>query len=238
MDATRIAILGEFNPGAETHVATAEALRHSSNALGRLIEGQWISSASTSSEMLAQYDGLWVAPGPPHIVVENSLRVIRNARENGVPTFGNCGGFQLLVLEIARNLLGMPDAHHEEYAPSAQTKVVVPLSCSIRGQSLPIHVRGPSMTRSLYKHDTVVERFYCRYGIAPEFRARFLESEVALTGVDDSGEVRAFEIAQHPFFLGTLYVPQAQSVEATPHPLVTGFLKACVLAGDAKRPGS
>lgn len=228
MSTVRIALLGEHNPTGETHIATAAAIEHSSAVLGYPISAEWISSSHISEVSLSPYDGLWVAPGPPHLDVENSLEVITKARVMGLPVFGNCGGFQLLIVEIARNLFGLNDAHHEEYSPTAEVKVVVPLACSLRGQQGAINISGPSWAERLYKCSRTVERFYCRFGINPEYRDLFPSGPVIVSGRDDEGEVRVIELLNHPFFVGTLYVPQSLSTSEIPHPLVTGFLKACI----------
>jgi CTP synthase (UTP-ammonia lyase) len=107
-------LLGDYSPRSETHIATNSALAHSAAALGLQVTGEWISSLSITPELLAQYDGLWVTPGPPHEALENSLAAIQHAREQGIPTFANCGGFQLVVLEIARNILGIRDAQRHK----------------------------------------------------------------------------------------------------------------------------
>jgi CTP synthase (UTP-ammonia lyase) len=225
----RIALLGEHNPGSETHIATDAAIRHSAAALDVQIEAQWISSRAITPELLTDFDGLWVTPGPPHVDMESSLEAIQYAREEEIPTFGNCGGFQLMVLEIARNLFGIHDAQHEEYSSSAPVKVVVPLSCSLKGQELPIQITERSLAGGLYKRIDIVERYYCSFGINPLYRPHFFSDLVSVTGVDDAGEIRVLEIPQHPFFLATLYVPQVQSSAASPHPVVTGFIRSTLI---------
>ena len=237
MRTVRLALLGQHNPTGETHIATDAAIRHSASHLGRKISAEWISSTLIPDAALGDYDGLWVAPGAPHLAIENSLEAICHARETGLPVFGNCGGFQLLLIEIARNLLGLNDAHHDEYAPTAGVKVVVPLSCSLRGQELPITVESRSLAGTLYNRTRVVERFYCRYGLNPLYRAQFVSGPVVVSGCDDGGEIRIIELPNRPFFLGTLYVPQVNSTEGSPHPLVTGFLEACARHADKKSEG-
>ena len=234
MRPVRLALLGEHNPTGETHIATDAAIRHSSSLLNQSISAEWISSTQITPAVLEQYDGLWVAPGPPHREVEHSLVAIRYAREMGMPVFGNCGGFQLLVIELARNLFGLRDAHHDEYAPTADIKVIVPLTCSLRGQELPITITAPSLAARLYKRTYARERFYCRYGINTLYRSRLVSGPAAVSGCDEGGEIRIIELSDHPFFLGTLYVPQAQSTAHAPHPLVTGFIDACARKRDGR----
>jgi CTP synthase (UTP-ammonia lyase) len=222
----RVALLGEYNPSSETHIATDAAISHSAQVLDARIEAEWISSRVITPELVSDFDGLWVTPGPPHVDMERSLAAIRHAREQGIPTFGNCGGFQLIVLEVARNLFGIHDAQHEEYSSSAPVKVVIPLSCSLRGQELPIQIAEKSVAGELYQRTQIVERYYCSFGINLVYRSHFCSNIVTISGVDESGEIRVLELPRHPFFLATLYVPQVQSSTASPHPLVTGFIRS------------
>ncbi len=81
------------------------------------------------------FQGLLVAPGSPYESMEGALAAIRVARSRGVPLLGTCGGFQHVVLEFARHMLGVADADHAEYEPYASsTLFITPLSCSLAGQ--------------------------------------------------------------------------------------------------------
>jgi CTP synthase (UTP-ammonia lyase) len=101
----RIAILGEFTPAFKPHLATNAAIRHSRDALEIAIEGDWISTADIGMPLFQSYSGVWVAPGSPYKNLDLTLWAIQKARENGVPCFGTCGGFQHMILEYARNVL-------------------------------------------------------------------------------------------------------------------------------------
>jgi len=231
---TRIALLGEHNPTSETHLATQEAILHSSKYLEAEIVAEWISSNEVSQSILEDYQGLWVMPGAPHHNLENSLSAIRYAREKQLPTFGTCGGFQLIVLEIARNLLGITDAQHTEYSSEAKIKIITPLSCSLKGLELPIKIVEDSLVGRLYKRSQVNERYYCRFGINPEYRHQLLAAPIAVVGKDNEEQIRVIELPGYRFYIATLFVPQVMSSFESPHPLVTGFLEACMLGHDAR----
>lgn len=82
---------------------------------------------------------MWVTPGSPYKNLEKTLWAIRFARENGIPCFGTCGGFQHMVLEYARNVLGYQDAQHAEYDPYASSLFISALACSLAGRTMELH---------------------------------------------------------------------------------------------------
>ena len=90
-----------------------------------------------------------------------------------------------------------------------------------------VRLQPHTTARSLYGNDEIVERYYCTFGVNPEYSEAFAENRgLVISGRDLNGEIRIIEIPDHPFFVGTLFVPQVQSRELIPHPLVSGFLEA------------
>src|SRR5690606_8090562 len=77
------------------------------------------------------YSGLWLAPGSPYRDMDNVLKAIRFARENNIPAFGNCGGFQHMVIEFARSVCSITGADHEESNPDADELLISKLACSL-----------------------------------------------------------------------------------------------------------
>jgi CTP synthase (UTP-ammonia lyase) len=220
-------ILGEYNPDSETHRATDAAIRHSLVALNADLAASWISTAAITEVDIPQAHGLWVAPGSPYKDLSRTIQAIRLARENLVPCLGTCGGFQHMILEFARNVLGFTDAHHAEYDPGASRLFLSALNCSVVGMELRVRVAPHTTARTLYGRDEVVERYYCTFGINPEYSDTLAGSpDLVISGRDLNGEIRVIEIRNHPFFLGTLFVPQTRSRELMPHPLVSGFVRA------------
>ena len=224
-----LVILGEYNPDSETHCATDAAIRHSLVGLSAKLTASWISTETIEESDIVQAHGLWVAPGSPYKDLSRALQAIRLARENLIPCLGTCGGFQHMVLEFARNVLGFTDAHHAEYTPAASRLFITALSRAVAGMELPVRLQPRTTARNLYGKDDVVERYYCTFGVSPEFSDTLTGSrDLVISGRDLNGEIRIIEIRQHPFFVGTLFVPQTQSREAMPHPLVSGFLQAAL----------
>lgn len=225
-----IAIIGEFNPQFRPHVATNEALQHSQKKLPFTFHSQWISTENLEQafhRILAKFDGYWIAPGSPYKSMKGALALIRYTRENRIPTLGTCGGFQHMVIEFARNVLAVEDAQHAEYDPYASKLVVNPLSCDLKGEPLAIEiVEHSSLTYQIYGIGQIREKYYCNFGLNPEYEDLFSEKGFQIVGSDAHQEARIVELAHHPFFIGTLFVPQDRSTPDQPHPLVNAFLKA------------
>ncbi len=222
----KIALIADFNPGSETHAATVRSIQHSADRLGLSCGATWVGTDDISSTVFREFHGFWIGTGSPYKNIRNVLALIEHARRNDYPTFGTCGGFQHIILEIARNELAFPDAAHAEYEPSAPQPFIVPLPCSLRGREMRIRLEAGSTAAQLYGDTEVVEKYYCSFGVSPDFVPAIRESSLRVVGSDSEGEMRVVEIPTHRFFLGTLFVPQVRSTPAEPHPLVDGFLRA------------
>ncbi len=222
----RVGIIGEFDPTFRPHAATNDALAHSVAAEGLSISAEWLSAAAVDVAALVRYSAIWVAPGSPYKSLDGALRAIRHARENGTPCLGTCGGFQHMVLEYARTVLRFTDAHHAEYDPYASNLFVSALACSLAGRALPLTFAPGSQVAGIYQAGGAVEEYYCNFGVHPDKVALLKSGPLNVSGWDAEGEIRVIELPDHPFFIGTLYVPQARSTAEQPHPLVTRFLRA------------
>jgi GNAT superfamily N-acetyltransferase len=225
----RIAVVGDFEPRNETHVATTSACEHAAAALGHPVDVTWIATAalpSAAAQLLDDAAGVFVAPGSPYESLEGALDAIRFSRTGKVPLLGTCGGFQHVVLEYARNVVGVRDAQHAEYEPHASTLFVTPLTCSAAGQTMRVGLRARTVARTAYGVASARERYYCKFGLNPEHRSLLEAAGLVVSGVDQDDEVRIVELPSHPFFVGTLFVPQVGSRPGAPHPLVQAFVDA------------
>jgi CTP synthase (UTP-ammonia lyase) len=222
----RIAILADFNPGNGTHRATAASIQHSSAALGIRMEGEWIGTDSIHPSLFEKFEGVWIGPGSPYKNMHNVLWAIQYAREHNVPCLGTCGGFQHMVIEYARNVLNFKDAQHAETDPYASDLYISQLQCSLAGREMRLIFKPGSQIAAAYGTCDAIEEYYCNFGVNPDKVDVIGSRELQITGSDAEGEVRAIELPAHPFFVGTLFVPQTHSTPKKPHPLVSAFLKA------------
>jgi len=219
-----IALLGEYTPTFPPHAATNAAIEHSRNLLGVDINATWVSTEDIDPTLFEQYSGLWVAPGSPYKNMELMLWAIRYARENNIPCFGTCGGFQHMVIEYARNVLGFKDAQHAEYDPYASNLFISQLECSLAGREMQLNFAPESHIAAIYGGLSATEHYYCNFGVNPDCIDALKRGPLHISGSDAEGEIRVIEHPDHPFFIGTLFVPQARSTPEQPHPLVTAFL--------------
>src|SRR5262249_31058175 len=143
---------------------------------------------------------------------------------SGRPFLGTCGGFQHAVLEYARHVLGVGDAQHAEYGPSASPLFITPLSCSLVGQTMHVMIMPGSRAFQAYGRGEAQEQYYCQFGLNPVYAPALQGAGLLIVGSDADGEARIMELPAHRFFIATLFVPQITSSPAAPHPLIVAYL--------------
>ena len=226
-----IAIIADFNSASKSHIATDDALAHSAKVLGLNLEPAWIATSDladgNTARRLAGFAGLWIGPGSPYVSMDGVLSAIRLARERRIPLLGTCGGFQHIIIEYTRNVLGYKDAEHEESAPDAARHVISRLACSLAGRTMVLTLTADSTLAEIYGQQAVKEEYLCNFGVNPDYVDALRGSALRIAASDAEGVVRAVELPGHPFFIGTLFLPQHRSTATTPHPLVTRFLAGC-----------
>jgi CTP synthase (UTP-ammonia lyase) len=225
-----LAIIGDFIPDNPSHLATNEAIRHCAEAAHLKIRVEWVGTEEVMKpgvqSHLEEFGGLWIAPASPYKSMEGALLAIRTAREKSLPLLGTCGGFQHIILEYARNVLGIKDADHEETSPGAVHLFISRLVCSLAGRTMTITLDPQSLIARLYGKSTAQEQYYCNFGVNPKYLETLFSGELRVVASDAEGIARAVEIPSHRFFVGTLFLPQHTSTAAAPHPLIAGFLRA------------
>jgi CTP synthase (UTP-ammonia lyase) len=221
-----IAIIGEYDPTFPPHVSTDAAIAHSRAASGMEVDSVWLSTAKIDQTLFDRFSGIWVAPGSPYRNRNKTLWAIRYARENDIPCFGTCGGFQHMIIEYARNVLGFSDASHAEYDPYASNLFISSLACALAGREMKLTFSSGSRAAQIYGGTSATEQYYCNFGVNPDHVSLLKSGALMITGSDIEGEIRVIELPGHSFFLGTLFVPQTRSTAERPHPLVTAFLRA------------
>lgn len=224
-----LGVVGDFRESNETHRATTDALHHAAASLDTPVTVSWLGTdglARHGVEVLARFDGLVVAPGSPYANATGAFAAIRNAREHDIPLLGTCGGFQHVVIEFARAVAGIDDAAHAETDPDASCLLVSPLSCSLAGQSFEVEIADGTRAAAAYGSTRAVERYYCRFGLNPDFVEPLVAAGLTVSAVDVDGEPRIVELLALRFFVATLFVPQTSSAPGAPHPLIRSFVAA------------
>ncbi len=230
----RIGLIGDFSPHVRAHYAIPRAIELALPSLACQAEASWLSTPflnnTDAEENLAGYDALWCVPGSPYESMDGALRGIHFAREHGVPFLGTCAGFQHAIIEYARNALGLAEADHSETNPSASLPLITPLSCSLVGERGLIRFRADSRIAAIYGKTETIEEYHCNYGLRSDYQSLLEQGALRMSGFDSEGQPRVFELANHPFFLGTLYQPELSALNGVAHPLITAFLEAASAA--------
>jgi len=237
----QIAIVADYQEDRPSHDATDAAILHAARSIGVNYATEWIPTDildTASPEQVLRFSrAVFVAPGSPYFSMQGALNAIRVARESGRPLLGTCGGFQHVVLEYARNVLGIADAQHAEYEPKSPRQVIRPLPCSLAGKTLRVDLAPDSLARRIYGRDQIEETYHCNCGLDPAYRAQLEAAGLRVTGVESKnsgvgaesvGAPRIVELPTHPFFLATLFLPQMRSTRESPHPLIVTFLRAAL----------
>lgn len=134
-----------------------------------------------------------------------------------------------MLVEHARNLMGIDAASHAEYGDGG-VAVVNLLSCSLTDSRIEIAISPGTQLARLHPGETRrIERTHCNYGLSPDFAHIATASGMRISARDDTGEVRAIERGRHRFFIGTLYQPQRASRPESPHPIWTELVRVAAL---------
>jgi CTP synthase (UTP-ammonia lyase) len=225
-----IAIIADFDSKSIAHRATDDAIKHSISVCGQGVVFRWVDTAQLTTqeslERLSEFDGIWIGPGSPYKNMDGALSAIRIARERGVPLLGTCGGFQHIIIEYARNVLNFAGAEHEESAPQASQLFISRLACSLVGRTMTITLAPDSMLARFYGRTTIHEQYLCNFGVNPQYVDILRSGAIRVAGEDAEGVIRAVELPEHPFFVGTLFMPQLGSAPLHPHPVVSAFIRA------------
>ena len=143
-----------------------------------------------------------------------------------MPFLGTCAGFQHGVIEVARHVAGIAAADHEEYGREGGDLVIHELLCSLVGQRLDVRLVDDGLVADL-RHDPRRGALLLPLRAQPGLRPPLEAAGLRVAGVDVAdGQPRVMRLAEHPYFVLTLFVPQTSSSPGAPHPLVTGLLSA------------
>lgn len=225
----KIAIIGDYNQNEESHRLIMESIKEVAEELQGEPEAQWIMSDAldVSEEHLKLFDGFWFSPGSPYKNAKNVLSAIQYARTNGVPALGTCAGFQHMVIEFARNVLGFYSADSEENDTECADAVITKLSCTLMNKKEQLEISDPNsiLARSLGVNELIGE-YRCNYGFHEAYRSAFQNSDrIAAIVQTKNGYFRGFELKNHPFFIGTLFIPQLDFKGDSSYRIIRSFVK-------------
>ena len=230
----------------DVYISIMESLRHAAGRLGVKLKINWLDSTDYENgaqlENLKNCNGILIPGGFGGRGVEGKIKVIKFLRENKIPFFGLCYGMQLAVIEYARNVLGLTDAHTTEVMKDTPHPVIDILPEQIKnlgekryGGSMRLGgyktvLEPRTLAQKLYRQGIVRERHRHRYEVNQKYIEQLEKSGLVFPGKSPDGKLmELLELPQkvHPFFVGTQFHPEFLSSPLKPHPLFVGFLKAC-----------
>ena len=187
-------------------------------------------------EKLAGLDGLLVAPGFGHRGVEGKIVAVKYARENKLPFFGICLGMQMAVIEFARDILGLKQAHSTEMDLNTpdpvidlmeEQKKITAKGGTMRLGSYPCKIKEGTLAEKIYNSDMISERHRHRWEFNNKYLEQFEKNGMIASGVNPATNlVEIIEIPSHPFFFGVQYHPELKSTVENPQPIFVNFIKA------------
>ncbi len=237
-----IGLIGKYVELKDSYKSIAEAFIHAGAVNDCKVKLHWIHSESLTDdnvkEKLKDLKGILVAPGFGNRGIEGKIEAIKFARENNVPFFGICLGMQCAVIEFARNVLGLKDAHSREMNPATSNPVIDLLEAqknishmggTMRLGAYPCRLEENTLAYSIYGKKETNERHRHRYEFNNEYLTKFKDAGMKLSGINpDAGLVEIIELNTHPFFIGVQFHPEYKSTVEKPHPLFVAFVKATI----------
>ena len=193
-------------------------------------------TAENVADKLDLLDGLLVAPGFGLRGIEGKIIAVKYARENKLPFFGICLGMQMAVIEFARNILGLTDAHSTEMNPNTtnpvismmeEQKKITNMGGTMRLGSYPCTILPGSLAEGIYQGTEINERHRHRYEFNNEYLEQMESAGLIASGKNPAtGLVEIVELKDHPFFIGVQYHPELKSTVEAPAPLFVSFIAA------------
>ena len=235
----RIALVGKYVELKDAYLSVAESLNHGAIANNMDLEIKWIHAEEINDdnckELLSDMDGILVPGGFGDRGIDGKISAIKYARENNVPFLGISLGMQLAVVEFARNVLGLKDAHSIEINPTTPYPVIntMPeqadidiLNEAMRLGTYPCKVMEATKAWNAYEEEIIYERHRHRYEFNNEYRDRLEEAGLIVSGVSpDERLVEIIELKDHPWFIGVSYHAEFKSRPTKAHPLFREFIQ-------------
>lgn len=237
-----VALVGKYVSLHDAYKSIVESFIHAGAANEVKVNIRWIYSGDVTADnaagLLDGVDGVLVAPGFGERGIEGKVAAIGYARRNGVPFLGICLGMQMAVVEYARNVLGLKNAHSSEIDPLTpepvidlmeSQKEVTDKGGTMRLGAWQCTVDKGSRAYDIYRATDISERHRHRYELNLEYLDALERAGMKATGRNaDTGLVDIVEVPSHPWFVGVQFHPEYRSKVEAPHPLFVSFVRAAM----------
>lgn len=249
-----VALVGKYIDLPDAYLSVTEALRAGGFANDAKVNIKWVAadlcaSQEDAAHQLRGMDAILVPGGFGIRGLDGKIGALRHAREHKIPTLGICLGLQSMVLEYARNVLGIKDASSTEFDPETASPLIATieeqkafvdgagdLGGTMRLGLYPATLAAGSLAESVYGATEVAERHRHRYEVNNDYRQQLEEAGLVISGTSpDSSLVEFVElpVSEHPYYIATQAHPEYRSRPTRPHPLFTGLIKAALEARKA-----
>lgn len=244
----QIAFVGKYIDLKESYKSLTEAIIHAGAALNARVKLKWIDSEKLESldesKVFKDISGILVAGGFGERGIEGKIKAINFARTRKIPFLGICLGMQLVLVEFARNVLGLKDAHSTEFNPKTKNSVVFlidefinsagekqirtqksPLGGTMRLGAYECVIKPKSLLSEIYEgKKSIKERHRHRFEANPRYKKDYEKNGLIISG-ESSGLIEVVELAKHPFFIGVQFHPEFTSHLVRANPVILAFIK-------------
>lgn len=244
----QIAFVGKYIDLKESYKSLTEAIIHAGAALNARVKLKWIDSQKLESldesKVFKDISGILVAGGFGERGIEGKIKAINFARTHKIPFLGICLGMQLVLVEFARNVLGLKDAHSTEFNPKTKNPVVFlidefinsvgekqirtqksPLGGTMRLGAYECAIKPKSLLSEIYGgKKSINERHRHRFEANPRYKKDYEKNGLIISG-ESSGLIEVVELAKHPFFIGVQFHPEFTSHLVRANPVILAFIK-------------
>jgi len=237
---TTIAVVGKYIKLHDAYLSIIESLNHAGFEAGAFVRIKWIDSEAISekgaAELLCGVNGMIIPGGFGDRGIEGKIDACRYARENNIPYLGICLGMQIAVIEFARNVCALKEAHSAEFNPNTKNPVIhympgqegkLNSGGTMRLGAYPCKIAKGTKLEQFYKSEEISERHRHRFEFNNNYRQLLSEKGLTLSGTSPDGNlIEAVEITDKPFFIGVQFHPEFKSRPNRPHPLFLGLVEA------------
>lgn len=239
-----IALVGKYIELHDAYISVVESLKHAAIYNQSELHISWVDSEELTEKnvgaVLKDVNGIIIPGGFGSRGVEGKITAARYARENRIPYLGLCLGMQIAIIEFARNVVGLKDAHSKEINTNTPYPVIdfLPgqneysmLGGSLRLGQYTCKIMEGTKAYETYQCAEIGERHRHRYEVNNEYIGLLSEHGMVISGTSPNGSVvEMIELKDHPWFVGCQFHPEFRSRPNRPHPLFVGFITASLKA--------
>jgi CTP synthase len=246
----RVGVIGKYVSLPDAYLSVVEALKHGGFHHGAAVDIEWIQAEEVEGLLAAgrlrDLDGIVIPGGFGERGMEGKVAAAAYSRTEGVPCLGLCLGMQVMVIDFARDVLGMVGANSSEFDPQSPHPVidlmeaqrdVTDMGGTMRLGAYIAELTPGSQVAAIYGREVVSERHRHRYEFNSRYRARFEEEGLMCSGTSPDGRLVEFiELTSHPFWIGTQAHPEFKSRPDRPAPLFSSFVAAALVRAEGRNP--